>query len=216
VGRPHPTDDAERAIITTIGAYTAQALERARYVELRVSVARQMQEALLTDLPEVDGLALPATVVQELEDALAGLPLPAHGTLPHCHLLPHDRSGRWTLCYTNAGHPPPILIQPDGATTVLGEHDMMFGFPGLRRNPRVDHVVPIEPGTTVFLYTDGLIERRGTDLDDGIAALRAMLGTLYAHAPRQIVDIAVSTLLGPRHDDDVVALAITIPLSRAQ
>lgn len=279
---PHPTDDAERAIITTIGAYTAQALERARYVELRVSVARQMQEALLTALPEVDGLALaarylpaaaeeavggdwydavlaphpglvgdrvlavtvgditghdvhaitmmaqvrsmmrqaawchpgmrPAAVVQELENALAGLPVAAHGTLLHGHLSPHDDgSGCWTLCYTNAGHPPPILILPGGATTVLDEHDMMFGFPDLRRDPRVDHVVVIEPGTTVFLYTDGLIERRGIDLDDGIAELRALLGTLHTRPPRRIVDIAVSTLLAPRHADDVVAFAITIP-----
>ncbi|WP_199439719.1 SpoIIE family protein phosphatase [Umezawaea beigongshangensis] len=279
---PRRIDSAERAVITTIAAYTARALERARYVEQREGVARLMQEALLTDLPEIEGLELaacylpaaaeetvggdwydavsvpypgqpgeralavtvgditghdvhattmmsqvrsmlrqaawctpgepPSTIVEALEEALAGIPVAAHGTLLHAHLLPHgDGSGRWTLCFSNAGHPPPVLIHPDGSTGTSTGHDMLFGFPELREHRRADHLVVLEPGTTVFLHTDGLVERRGTDLDEATAGLRLLLQELAGLPTRQIVDVAVSTLVGAGHDDDVVVLAIGVP-----
>jgi GAF domain-containing protein len=279
---PHRVDPAERAVITTIAAYTAQALERARYVEQREGVARRMQEALLTDLPEIAGLELaarylpaaveetvggdwydavsvpypgqpgeralavtvgditghdvhattmmsqvrsmlrqaawctpggpPSVIVEALEDALAGIPVPAHGTLLHGHLLPHDDgSGRWTFLFSNAGHPPPVLIHSDGSTGTSTEHDMLFGFPELRDHRRADHLVVLEPGTTVFCYTDGLVERRDTDLDEATAGLHVLLRELAGSSTRQIVDGAVSTLVGTGHDDDVVVLAIGVP-----
>jgi GAF domain-containing protein len=275
---PHPLDAAERAMITTIAAYTAQALERVRYLEQRVNVAREMQEAMRTDLPDVQGLAMaarylpaaaeeavggdwydavsvpypgepgdralavtvgditghdvhastlmgqvrsmmrqaawchpggaPSLVVEALESALTGIPVPAHGTLVHSQLLPHG-DGTWTLRYSNAGHPPPILVHPGGSVTTLDEHDVLFGFAGVRSEPRTDHDVPLAPGTTVFLYTDGLVERRELDLDQATGELCALLGELAGRPPEYIVDTVVTRLLGRhRHDDDVVVLAI--------
>jgi serine phosphatase RsbU (regulator of sigma subunit) len=51
----------ERAVLTTIAGYTAQAIERALHLDERIAVARQLQQAMLTDLPVVPGLQLAAS-----------------------------------------------------------------------------------------------------------------------------------------------------------
>ncbi len=63
------------------------------------------------------------------------------------------------------------------------------------------------PGALLFVYSDGLVERRGEDIDDGIDELLALLDGLRGASPREIVDAAVETL-AHEAPDDVVALAI--------
>ncbi|WP_328647112.1 SpoIIE family protein phosphatase [Amycolatopsis sp. NBC_00348] len=271
--RPHTLDSAERAVITTLATYTAQALERVRQLERRISVARELQEAMLTDLPSVPGLRLaaryrpsevdeavggdwydavplpgapalavtvgditghdvhastlmgqvrsmmrqtawnlpdagPAATVEALEAALTGLDIPASGTLLHAHLSP-DGTGRWGLTSTNAGHPPPILVHADGRTELLTEHDALFSHLGFRTRNRTDQRRTLEPGDLVFLYTDGLIERRGEDLDQAIDRLRTLLARLAGQAPEAVADAALAHMVEPGgHEDDVVLLAI--------
>ncbi len=274
---PHPLDAGEREIITTIAAYTGQALERVGLLERRAGVARELQEAMLSPLPEVPGLELaaaylpsdvdeavggdwydaiplpggrtvavtvgditghdvhastlmgqvrsmlrqaawclpvdgPAKAVEALESALAGIPVHAHGTLVHVHLTPHDDgSGRWTLEYSNAGHPLPVLVRPDGSVALLDGHDMLFGFPDFRPGSRVDHRVVLEAGSTLLLHTDGLVERRDIDYDDSVANLCALMGTLAGGSPRAVVDGVIARLTLPgQADDDVVVLAIGV------
>ncbi len=274
---PHPLDAGEREVITTIAAYIGQALERVRLLERRAGVARELQEAMLSPLPEIPGLTMaaaylpsdvdeavggdwydaiplpggrttavtvgditghdvhastlmgqvrsmirqaawclpvegPAKAVEALESALAGIPVRAHGTLVHVHLTPHDDgSGRWTMEYSNAGHPEPVLVRPDGSVALLGGHDMLFGFPDFLLGPRVDHRVVLEPGSTVLLHTDGLVERRDVDYDDSVAGLCAVLGTLAGRPPRAVVDTVIAELMAPgQADDDVAVLAISL------
>jgi serine phosphatase RsbU (regulator of sigma subunit) len=116
------------------------------------------------------------------------------------------------MVWTNAGHPPPILVRPDGSTELLEEHGPLFGFPSAVTRPRTDQRIDLAPGCTVVFYTDGLIERTGRDLDAGIDDLRAVLGERPAggaHPVRATVDRAV-TDLAPAARDDVVVLAIRI------
>ncbi|AGB24438.1 serine phosphatase RsbU, regulator of sigma subunit [Mycobacterium sp. JS623] len=72
------------------------------------------------------------------------------------------------LVYSSAGHPPPILVDADGAVRILEDgHTIALG---VRPNrPRPEARVTVPPRATLLLYTDGLIERRGLGLDDGIA-----------------------------------------------
>lgn len=72
------------------------------------------------------------------------------------------------LVYASAGHPPPIMVHADGATVLLeGGH----GFPLALRpeSPRPEDHVTMPPRATLLLYTDGLVERRGQSIDDGMA-----------------------------------------------
>ncbi|MET7982501.1 MULTISPECIES: SpoIIE family protein phosphatase [unclassified Streptomyces] len=73
-----------------------------------------------------------------------------------------------------AGHPQPLLRHPDGRTEVL---DLPGGVV-LGVDPHADYPVTdlvLEPDAVLALYTDGLVERPGTDIDDGVEALRATL-----------------------------------------
>jgi serine phosphatase RsbU (regulator of sigma subunit) len=113
------------------------------------------------------------------------------------------------MTWTNAGQCPPVILHPDGRTELLHSHDIMLGYSNLTDRPRTDHRTTLDPGTTVLLYSDGLIERPNRDLDDGIAELRELLTTLRGRTPQDIVDTVVKTLVTDAHDD-TVALAVTI------
>ncbi|MEV8554462.1 SpoIIE family protein phosphatase [Streptomyces glaucescens] len=85
--------------------------------------------------------------------------------------------------FVRAGHPPPLLRHPDGRTEVL---DLPGGVV-LGVDPHADYPVselPMAPGALLALYTDGLVERPGGDIDDGITALRLALARAGAPPPR--------------------------------
>ncbi|WP_133412042.1 SpoIIE family protein phosphatase [Vallicoccus soli] len=74
--------------------------------------------------------------------------------------------------WSNAGHPPPMIINPDSTATVLAgvEADLLLGIEPRAR--RIDAEVILDRGATLLLYTDGLVERRGQSLEDGLNLLR--------------------------------------------
>ncbi|OAR23661.1 diguanylate cyclase [Streptomyces sp. ERV7] len=73
-----------------------------------------------------------------------------------------------------AGHPQPLLRHPDGRTEVLDlPGGVVLGVAPDAVYPVVD--LHLEPGAVLALYTDGLVERPGTDIDEGIERLRAAL-----------------------------------------
>jgi hypothetical protein len=150
----------------------------------------------------------PAGTLTAFERANTGLGVGAAGTAVLASLR-RSTTGEWSMTWTNAGHPPPIVIGTDGSTALLDEHDALFGFPIMRR-PRVDHHITVTPGTTLFLYTDGLVERRGQDLDEGTDRLRELLARLHDRPIRELVDTVVA-VLGSDSPDDVVAFAIAFP-----
>ena len=76
------------------------------------------------------------------------------------------------LCYTSAGHPPVLLVEPDkDATFLQGARGWPLESP--TRTPTTGGRRRAPPGSTIVLYTDGLIERRNERLEDGLARLRA-------------------------------------------
>lgn len=88
-----------------------------------------------------------------------------------------------------AGHLPPLLRHPDGRTEVVE----LPGGVVLGVDPRANYPVTelrLEPGAILALYTDGLVERAGHDIDEGITALRTVLAEADAHAGRSLADVA--------------------------
>jgi serine phosphatase RsbU (regulator of sigma subunit)/anti-sigma regulatory factor (Ser/Thr protein kinase) len=76
----------------------------------------------------------------------------------------------------SAGHPPPVLVQPDGTTRLL---EISSGPPlGIGGMPFETTTVDLEPGSVLALYTDGLIERDGFDIDAGLRRLTGDLERL--------------------------------------
>jgi hypothetical protein len=100
-------------------------------------------------------------VVEELEEELA--------TAVYLVFDPADE----TLRYANAGHPPPLLIGPDGEVRTLTD-GLAPPLGSILGSQISEGAVRVVPGSTLVAYTDGLIERRGADIEHGINRLRAV------------------------------------------
>jgi serine phosphatase RsbU (regulator of sigma subunit) len=75
---------------------------------------------------------------------------------------------------------------------------------------RPESVVPTAPGATVLLYTDGLVERRGSTLDDGVAALTAHLEELAGSPLEELCDGLLRRMLRGIPQDDVALAAVRL------
>ena len=110
------------------------------------------------------------------------------------------------LTYSSAGHPPVLVIDTNGAVTRLDEAQ---GLPlcALANGTRPEAVRILEPGALVVLYSDGLIERRSSDVDSGLARLEDMAGDVAGDPLSTIAErlIAGMTSTGGVEDDIVVA-----------
>ena len=147
----------------------------------------------------------PAAVLTALEHTMAGLDVPALATALLARVERGDGRSS-TMAWSSAGHLPPLLRRPDGKAIVLhSTPDLMLGLqPSTDRH---DHRVAIDPGVTVVLCTDGLIERRGEDLDAGLERLRRTL-TDVGDRPLDEVCDALLSRLGGDAEDDVALLAV--------
>ena len=115
----------------------------------------------------------------------------------------------WRLHYAVAGHLPPLLITAEGATNFLEEgRSLLLGVDPTRTRP--DAFAPLPPQSIVLLYTDGLIERRGEDLDRGLARLRRHAATL-AREPLEDLCGELLRALAPDSADDVALIAVRTP-----
>lgn len=151
-------------------------------------------------------LDLPPHEVLQLLDGLA-TEIDAN-QIATCVYAIHDPSeGR--LVYASAGHLP-ILVRNEDGTTHRG--DEPTGPPlGTGGWLHASGSVPLGPGSTAVLYTDGLVERRDEDLDEGIASLeRALAGA--TGTPQVICDRLVRAAgVTAEHDDDVAVLVLQHP-----
>lgn len=116
---------------------------------------------------------------------------------------------RRTVTYASAGHHPPILARSNGETSVLPNHGFPLGVE-LDMPPRIkEHEFAYETGSTMFLYTDGLIEL-GHDLFEGekrLLAAAAQAVKFKAAQPAKFV--AGQVLGGVTPTDDIAVLAVS-------
>lgn len=152
----------------------------------------------------------PARVLTRVDSVLTGLQV---GTLATALVARIEqpqaqrRVGLRTLRWSSAGHLPPLLVQPDGTVDVLTTRpERLLGTdaPGARG----DHETILRPGSTVLLYTDGLVEQGHTCFDDGIAKLTEVLPRLHELPLDQLCDRLLDHMLPCRGDDDVALLAV--------
>ncbi|MGW3056405.1 SpoIIE family protein phosphatase [Streptomyces goshikiensis] len=273
----------ERAVLTTLAGYTAQAVERALHLDERVTAARQLQRAMLTELPDAPGLELaalyrpaaqddmvggdwydayplpgvangdvtgglaltvgditghdmraaalmgqvrsmlrqadhdhpgkgPDQALTALERACRRLDLPASGTAVHAHIRP-AADGYWHLKWSNAGHPAPLLVTADGVVESLTQHDILLHH-ALAPRPRTCAGRSLAPGSTLLLYTDGLVEERGEDIEANIDRLAHLLAAAPPGIRLPALLRSLLDAIGPREaQDDTVLFAVRVPTS---
>ena len=147
----------------------------------------------------------PAELLRDLDRALVTLRMSTNATVVVARV--EDREdGEKALTWSNAGHPPPVMITADGRGERLGSHDVLLGVvPELERQ---EESLVLEPSLTVLMYTDGLVERRGEDIDLGIDRLLAAAARAADQPLEKLVDSVLADLCPEAPDDDVVLLAL--------
>jgi serine phosphatase RsbU (regulator of sigma subunit) len=148
----------------------------------------------------------PSVIVDRLDQAAEHMTEASMATIIFARL--EEDHGRWRIKWTNAGHPPPLLVTRDGQARFLEADtgaDPLIGT-GVRQ-PRHDTAGSLPPMATLLFYTDGLIESSGRSLDDGLRRLRGHAAAL-AHRPLDSFCNALLERVRPEDNEDDVALLV--------
>ncbi|WP_327118411.1 SpoIIE family protein phosphatase [Nocardia sp. NBC_01730] len=145
----------------------------------------------------------PAQLLAELDTVAARIPGAMCTTVCAAVLDPV----RGLVRYSSAGHMPPILA--DVATTGrLLEGGRAVPLATFDPPRRPEATTALTPGSTLVLFTDGLVEQRGVDIDDGFAKIAAVLADTSGRLPREVADAVLSRLRPAAGYDDDVAMVV--------
>jgi PAS domain S-box-containing protein len=149
----------------------------------------------------------PLALLDRVERCARNLPGADCATLAIVYLDTATRSFQYVV----AGHPPPLLLHPDGSAQLL-----MAQRHGPLGTTRAEHTTvhrgEVPPGGALVLYTDGLVERRGQPLDHGLERLAAVAGDHRGGPPELLARRLVDALRDPAGTGDDVAVLAVEPL----
>ncbi|MFJ5074275.1 PP2C family protein-serine/threonine phosphatase [Streptomyces sp. NPDC088553] len=161
-----------------------------------------LREVAATDLP-------PHRVLRHLDSVVAE----DDARRPATVLLVRVDPARGTATFASAGHLPPAVFGADGSAELV---DLPVGPPlGTGVGGYEPTTRPLRPGDTLLLFTDGLVERRGEDIDDSLGRLAA-LRLSPDSGPDQVVDEVLRRLGAHGAEDDVAVLAARIRARTSQ
>ena len=112
------------------------------------------------------------------------------------------------MTYTTAGHPPPLLVTPDGELSYLeGSVSWPLGVESANRRASAA-TAALPPGSLLLLYTDGLVERRGESLDVGLEHLRAVVSRCWFLPLRRLKQAIFAEMVDEEARDDIALVAV--------
>lgn len=168
----------------------------------RMSELRNMLRALAVDRPGEE----PGRILQRLDIAQSRLGFTDLATVIFARLHPTP-GGSWELTWSVAGHPPPLLLTTGTTATYLaGAHAVLLGAHPDRPRPTARQTVPA--GSTLVLYTDGLIESPTQDIDTGMTRLRRYTAG-HQNLPLSRLCAQLARDLGSTRDDVALIAART-------
>ncbi|MBC7269096.1 MAG: SpoIIE family protein phosphatase, partial [Streptomyces sp.] len=151
----------------------------------------------------------PSRIVKRLDQAVTHIADVPMATMIFGRIEEMGR-GRWHLSWTNAGHPPPLLVTQEGLAHYLSDgHGVLLGTGTDQSRP--DAVASLPPGSTLLLYTDGLIEAPGRSLDEGMHRLRRHAAALVHRPLPAFTDQLLHRVRPTDNDDDIVLFALRTP-----
>lgn len=112
------------------------------------------------------------------------------------------------LRWAQAGHPPPVLISGGAARFLDPPRGQLLG-----ADPAAAYALTsqdLTPGDILLLYSDGLVERRGQDIADGLTALLAAATGDRLSSAAEAVETVLARLALPPADDDTCLIAIQV------
>jgi GAF domain-containing protein len=146
----------------------------------------------------------PGAVLDRLVEANRCLDITSMATVLFARMVRADPG--WTLTWATAGHPPPLLIPAQGPAVPLEQIGGLALVSGLAL-AHGSAQITLEPKSTLLLYTDGLVERRGVPVTDSIAELGVRAAELAGQPLEQLCDQLVAA--GPG-SDDAALLAVRV------
>ena len=156
----------------------------------------------------------PADVLAKLDASMALLRVETLATAAVARFeqnMDQRERGVTRMRWSSAGHLPPVTIDPDGTVAALGSFgrpELLLGVdPATRRS---ETVVTLDRGMTVLLFTDGLVERRDSDIDDGMDRLEAALADLADLPLQELCDRVLERMVDGQPDDDVALVAVRL------
>ncbi|WP_229071938.1 GAF domain-containing SpoIIE family protein phosphatase [Actinoplanes sp. DH11] len=145
----------------------------------------------------------PGVLLSDLDQALQGLRVPGAATAVLARVC-RSWSG-WSVSFASAGHPPPLLLLPDGTVqTWWVPPEPLLGLPP--REPRSTSHRFVPPGSTLVLYTDGLVEDRERLLDEGVAAIAEVLRAGAGLPPDELCERLLAAATSG--NDDIALLLV--------
>ena len=169
------------------GVHAAASMGQLRNALRAISIERLKPPSALARLDRLASDALDtafATVVFAIVDRNAGI-----------------------MRFSSAGHPPPVVAYPDGRVELLEEGRGLPLGTGLGPKYR-QSVVQLPAGSVVVLYSDGLVERRGHTIDEGIESLVEAVGDAAPKDAERLLEHVLEQLVaGAERADDVAILA---------
>lgn len=115
------------------------------------------------------------------------------------------------ITYSSAGHLPPVLLHPEGDCELLDEATDPPLATRQESATRPEASAPYRSGDCLVLYTDGLVERRDEDIDEGIARLTTALAFSAGHDAEQVADEVLLRLgMSEGAPDDIALVVINL------
>ncbi|MGY1640177.1 SpoIIE family protein phosphatase [Geodermatophilus sp. SYSU D00703] len=146
----------------------------------------------------------PRQVLEALDEACPAIPGAAFATLGYGEYDPHT----CLLRYACAGHPPPLLVTDHRTRYLEGGRSTPLA---VAAGPRAEAELTVPPGSMLVWYSDGLVERRGSDLDAGMGRLAEVAARIDGDDPAVWRDVVMTELTGDGHlRDDVVLLCLRL------
>ncbi|MEV6012952.1 SpoIIE family protein phosphatase [Streptomyces sp. NPDC051976] len=151
----------------------------------------------------------PAAILSRLDDTVTHVTDVSMATVLFGR-LERQTATDWRLSWSNAGHPPPLLIDYEGRARYLHKpHGILLGTSSSPE--RVDATVTLPPKSTLVLYTDGLVESPGHSLDVGLDLLRQHAAALVHRPLEAFCDQLLARVRPPGSEDDIALLALRVP-----
>jgi serine phosphatase RsbU (regulator of sigma subunit) len=212
-----PFTDDDGAFVVELTRTVATFLEEALHLEAQREVATALQDAALPKaLPSFDGIEIAAGY----RAATAGIQVggdwyrlsrlltqqepDAFATIICMEIDPRSGEGTWA----SAGHPAPIRVNSAGTSAHLaGDTAPPIGWMHTNSAGQArEYQLILNPGDRLLLFTDGLIERRGSDLGIGLAHLMIQAEQTRAMDAAAACETILRDVLAASHEDDVCLL----------
>jgi hypothetical protein len=177
--------DGRRGLI--VGDCVGHGLEAAT----AMGALRNVSRALLADGHS------PAEVIASLDRFATTIPAAECATVV-CVVVDLPKQ---TLTYSNAGHPPPLLVHDDQAIWL--DQALATPLAAIDEPTRAEAQVDVHPDDLLILYTDGLVERRNENIGDGLLRLADLAIVVRGEPVQDVADRLIARLVGTNAADDV-------------